>query len=172
MDFHAQQYYRDIRIMSIYEGTTGIQSMDLLGRKVPMQQGKAVKLLLGEMSRVVAAALAIEVLRPYALKLQEAAERMQDVLMHLQGFAAKGELEKYMADANLFMELSGITCTAWQWLKQGVVAANSTQNHFTHSKLETMKFYFKYELPKTIALADSLKNNDAPTILGEQEVLG
>jgi len=172
MDFHAQQYYRDIRIMSIYEGTTGIQSMDLLGRKVPMQQGKAVKLLLGEMSRVVAAALAIEVLRPYALKLQEAAERMQDVLMHLQGFAAKGELEKYMADANLFMELAGITCTAWQWLKQGVVAANSTQNHFTHSKLETMKFYFKYELPKTIALADSLKNNDAPTILGEQEVLG
>jgi alkylation response protein AidB-like acyl-CoA dehydrogenase len=171
MDFHAQQYYRDIRIMSIYEGTTGIQSMDLLGRKVPMQQGKPVKLLLGEMSRAVESALAIEVLRPYARKLQEATERMQDVLMHLQGFTAKGELEKYMADANLFMELAGITCTAWQWLKQGIVASSKSEHPFMHSKLETMKFYFKYELPKTLALADSIQNRDMPTILGEREIL-
>jgi butyryl-CoA dehydrogenase len=145
--------------------------MDLLGRKVPMQQGKAVKLLLGEMIRAVEAALAIEVLRPYALKLQEAAERMQDVLMHLQGFAAKGELEKYLADANLFMELAGITCTAWQWLKQGIVASSKREHTFMHSKLETMKFYFKYELPKTLALADSIQNRDMPTILGEREIL-
>lgn len=171
MDFHAQQYYRDIRIMSIYEGTTGIQSMDLLGRKVPMQQGKPVKLLLGEMSRAVESALAIEVLRPYARKLQEATERMQDVLMHLQGFTSKGELEKYMADANLFMELAGITCTAWQWLKQGIVASSKSEHPFMHSKLETMKFYFKYELPKTLALADSIQNRDMPTILGEREIL-
>jgi butyryl-CoA dehydrogenase len=158
--------------MSIYEGTTGIQSMDLLGRKVPMQQGKAVQLLMQEMMLVVNAALPISQLSTYAVKLQEAAERMQDVLKHLQEFAAKGEVEKYMADANLFMELAGITCTAWQWLKQGIVAATARQNDFTHSKLETMKFYFKYELPKTMALADSLKNNDTPTILGEREILG
>jgi butyryl-CoA dehydrogenase len=40
-----------------------------------------------------------------------------------------------------------------------------------HSKLETMKFYFKYELPKTLALADSIQNRDMPTILGEREIL-
>ena len=53
MDFDAQQYYRDIRIMSIYEGTTGIQSMDLLGRKVPMQSGKALMLLAAEISKTL-----------------------------------------------------------------------------------------------------------------------
>jgi butyryl-CoA dehydrogenase len=172
MDFHAQQYYRDIRIMSIYEGTTGIQSMDLLGRKIPMQQGKAVQLLMQEIMLVVEKAIFIDQLSAYAVKLREAAERMQDVLQHLQEFSAKGEVEKYMADANLFMELAGITCTAWQWLKQGIVAATGRQSDFAHSKLETMKFYFKYELPKTMALADSLKNRDTPTLLGTREILG
>lgn len=45
MDFPLQQYLRDIRIMAIYEGTTGIQSLDLLGRKIPMENGKALQLL-------------------------------------------------------------------------------------------------------------------------------
>ncbi len=171
MDFTAQQYFRDIRIMSIYEGTTGIQSIDLLGRKVPMQQGKAVALLMNEFMQTVQLASAIEILVPYASKLQDAAARMSDVLKYLQGFAAKGETEKYMADANLFMELAGITCVAWQWLKQGVVAAQAPQNDFTHGKLETMKFYFKYELPKTLALADSLKNPDSVTIRSEREII-
>jgi butyryl-CoA dehydrogenase len=125
-----------------------------------------------EIMLVVEKAILIDQLSAYAVKLREAAERMQDVLQHLQEFSAKGEVEKYMADANLFMELAGITCTAWQWLKQGIVAATGRQSDFAHSKLETMKFYFKYELPKTMALADSLKNRDTPTLLGTREILG
>jgi butyryl-CoA dehydrogenase len=171
MDFNAQQYYRDIRIMSIYEGTTGIQSIDLLGRKVPMQQGKAVKLLMKDMQKTIDEALPIALLSPYANKLGESMARMQEVLAHLQGIAARGEVEKYMADANLFMELAGITCVSWQWLKQGIVASRKSEHPFMHSKLETMKFYFKYELPKTLALADALKNTDLPAILGDREVL-
>ena len=45
IDFILQQYHRDIRIFTLYEGTTGIQSLDLLGRKIPMQRGKAVEFL-------------------------------------------------------------------------------------------------------------------------------
>jgi butyryl-CoA dehydrogenase len=79
-----------------------------------------------------------------------------------------------LADANLFMELAGITSVAWQWLKQGVVVQQKLaegHSEFYHSKMETLKFYFKYELPKTIALAESLQNDDVVTIKGEREVL-
>ncbi len=174
MDFNAQQYYRDIRIMSIYEGTTGIQSMDLLGRKVQMKQGQAIHYLMEEMMKAADTAASFPALRKYELKFRESINRMGQVLSHLQKFAAGGNVELYMADANLFMELAGITAVAWQWLKQGVVVQQKLaegDSEFYNSKMETLKFYFKYELPKTIALAESLLNDDVVTIKGEREVL-
>lgn len=169
MDFTAQQYYRDIRIMSIYEGTTGIQSIDLLGRKVPMERGKAVHLLLAEMDKTIKDASERELLRLYAAELKEAINRLQKVLQHLQGFADKGEIAKYLADANIFMEQASITVVAWQWLKQALVAEGSDTD-FNFSKLETMKFYFRYELPKTGAFCDTLLASDMVTIPGGREI--
>ena len=55
-DFILQQYYRDIRISAIYEGTTGIQSQDLLGRKITMNNGDGLKLLLSEISDTISKA--------------------------------------------------------------------------------------------------------------------
>jgi butyryl-CoA dehydrogenase len=166
MDFNAQQYYRDIRIMSIYEGTTGIQSMDLLGRKVPMQNGKAVQLLGREITATIKAAMGVEGLKNYATQLAEAMQRWQGVLMHLQQYAQKGDVERYLSDANLFMEMSGITLVAWQWLKQGLQSVGQGTN-FHRSKISTLAFYYKYELPKTLGLAASLQSSESMTIRGE-----
>lgn len=179
MDFDVQQYYRDIRIMSIYEGTTGIQSIDLLGRKIQLQQGKAFHVLIAEMMRTVSAANQIAELRVYSEKLMAAIERLKTVLSHLVQFAKNGEVEKYLADANLFMELSGIVTVGWQWLKQAVNASKALSGNveaemspeFYESKMETMKFFYKYELPKTISLADSLMNTEWLTIKKEKEIL-
>jgi alkylation response protein AidB-like acyl-CoA dehydrogenase len=174
MDFNAQQYFRDIRIMSIYEGTTGIQSMDLLGRKVQLKQGQAIHYLMEEMMKAADTAESFPALRKYELKFRESINRMGQVLSHLQKFAAAGNTELYLSDANLFMELAGITAVAWQWLKQGVVVQQKLaegDSEFYNSKMETLKFYFKYELPKTIALAESLMNDDAVTIKRDREVL-
>jgi butyryl-CoA dehydrogenase len=174
MDFIAQQYFRDIRIMSIYEGTTGIQSMDLLGRKVQMKQGQAIHYLMEEMVKTADTAASFPALKTYELKFRESINRMGQVLSHLQKFAAAGSVELYLADANLFMELAGITSVAWQWIKQGVVVQQKLaegDSEFYHSKMETLKFYFKYELPKTIALAESIQHDDAVTLKGEREVL-
>ncbi|HLO81568.1 MAG TPA: acyl-CoA dehydrogenase [Chitinophagaceae bacterium] len=174
MDFNAQQYFRDIRIMSIYEGTTGIQSMDLLGRKVQMKQGQAIHYLMEEMMKTADTAASFPALKNYEMKFRDSINRMGQVLSHLQQFAAQGNIELYMSDANLFMELAGITAVAWQWLKQGIVAQQKPvngNNDFYHSKMETLKFYYKYELPKTLALADSLMNSDVVTIKGDREVL-
>jgi butyryl-CoA dehydrogenase len=179
MDFDLQQYYRDIRITSIYEGTTGIQSMDLLGRKITMHNGKAFELLMDEMMKTVAAAEVHETLRPYTQKCKDAIELYKNTLHHLLKYAKKGEVEIFLADANLFMEFSGIVAIAWQWLKQAVVAqraievADSSKQTmlFYESKIATMQFFFKYELPKTISLSNTLMNMEMVTIKKEKEVL-
>ena len=179
MDFDLQQYYRDIRIMSIYEGTSGIQSLDLLGRKIPMQNGKAFQLLITEMEQTILAANPYNGLNVYAEKLSAAIGVYRNTLQHLQQFAMNGEIEKYLADANLFMELSGIVTLGWQWLKQATVAqqtinAGGSTNQtlaFYESKIETMKFFFKYELPKNIAISNTLMNSEMVTIKGEKEVI-
>jgi hypothetical protein len=174
MDFVAQQYYRDIRIMSIYEGTTGIQSMDLLGRKIPMKQGQAIHVLMEEMMKASDTAASFPALNKYVQQFREAVNRMGLVLSHLQKHAASGNIELYMSDANLFMEFAGITVVAWQWLKQGIVAQQKMAEgpgDFYYSKMETLKFYFKYELPKTLALAASLMSDDVVTIKGDREIL-
>jgi alkylation response protein AidB-like acyl-CoA dehydrogenase len=179
MDFDLQQYYRDIRIMSIYEGTSGIQSLDLLGRKIPMQNGKAFQLLIAEMLQTISAAKTFHNLGPYAEQLTASIETYKTTLNYLLSFAKNGEVEKYLADASLFMELSGIIMVGWQWLKQASVAqkalnesnASKQSIAFYESKIETMKFFFKYELSKCISISNTLLNPEIITIKGEKEVL-
>jgi len=179
MDFDLQQYYRDIRIMSIYEGTSGIQSLDLLGRKIPMQNGKAFQFLADEIAQTIIAAKGFDELIPYSDKLTLAMETYKITLNHLQQFAKQGEIEKYLADATLFMELSGIITIAWQWLKQATIAQKAlktgeTTNQsiaFYESKIATMKFFFKYELPKYMSISSTLMNPEIVTIKTDKEML-
>jgi alkylation response protein AidB-like acyl-CoA dehydrogenase len=75
MDFPLQQYLRDMRIMSIYEGTTGIQSLDLLGRKIPLENGKALQLLTEDMKKTISEAKADPSLSSYADTLSSKMEK-------------------------------------------------------------------------------------------------
>ncbi len=170
-DFILQQYYRDIRIFSLYEGTTGIQSQDLLGRKVPMENGKGLELLASEIMKTIAAASKHTSLQKYAAILGEKLQLSQKVVRHLLPFAQKGNFERYLADANLFMEFLSIVTIGWLWLEMALDSANQLQNQqkkyddkFYESKIHTLKFYFAYEIPKTTSLAISLLNDEETTI--------
>lgn len=171
MDFPLQQYYRDIRIMSIYEGTTGIQSIDLLARKIPMQNGKGVYLLMKDIKSTIDDARVYVELLDCAEKLEHQVDTIKNVLEHLLAFAMKGDYIKYLADATLFMEMVSTIVIAWQWLKQSVAAKNALLTNkivfstgFYESKIHTMKFYFKYELSKVVGLAQILVDKEALTI--------
>jgi butyryl-CoA dehydrogenase len=177
-DFSLQQYYRDIRISALYEGTTGIQSQDLLGRKVTMQNGKALKLLAAEIMQTIKLASKDDRLKDYAAVLQEKLQLSNKVLDYLMPFAAKGNYERYLADANLFMEYMSIVVLGWLWLEMAVDANNELNSPnskysktFYESKIHTMKFYFKYEIPKTISLAESLMSNEVVTIKKDKEFI-
>ena len=178
-DFPVEQYYRDIRITPIYEGTTGIQSQDLLGRKVPMAGGKATMLLAQEMGKTIKSALQYDELKRYALSLKEEGERLQKVTLHLLAIAGTGDVERFLSDATLYMEMFSLNVVAWQWLKQAVVAKqkliissdNSDDVAFYESKIHTMKYFFHYQIPKTQGLATRLMDEEVLTIMTEKEVV-
>ena len=177
-DFTLQQYYRDIRISALYEGTTGIQSQDLLGRKVPMQNGKGLELLVAEIMQTIQIASKDDDLKKYAAILGEKLQLSKKVLGHLMPFAMKGNYERYLSDANLFMEYMSIVVLGWLWLEMAVDAKGELNNSnrkysetFYESKIYTMKFYFKYEVPKTNSLAESLMNNEEVTIKKDKEYI-
>lgn len=176
IDFPLEQLYRDIRIATIYEGTTGIQSIDLLGRKIRTNDGKAFELLSREIRKTLGEAGDMDLLMEYPGLLESALKQYTEIVNHLVSKAQGGRMDEFLADANLFMELSGIIVVAWQWLKQGVAAAkiigeSESRIDYAESKIETMKYFFIYELPKIHGLISTLRNEEKMTIKKKKEYL-
>ncbi|MCP4353852.1 MAG: acyl-CoA dehydrogenase [Desulfobacterales bacterium] len=170
-DFPLELYYRDARIHPIHEGTTGIQGMDLLGRKVMMNNGKALKLYIEEVQKTVQAALEISVLEPYAQTLSGALDKLGQVTLYSGEIAQKRGPEVFLADATLYLEFFGIITIAWQWLLQAVCAQKALENdlskaefNFYKGKFYTFQYFFAYELPKIKGLAERLMNADGLTV--------
>ncbi len=163
MDFILQQYHRDIRIISIYEGTTGIQSLDLLGRKVTMMEGAALRLLAKEIESTVVAAMGVEELKNHAIALGEGAKMIEACLGHLMPHAMQGNHERYLADATIFMDLFGTIVIGWQWLKMGLSAMEKDEA-FKQSKLHTLNYFYKYEMSRCKGLQKTICNDDDVTI--------
>lgn len=177
-EFVLQQYYRDIRIMAIYEGTTGIQSLDLLGRKVTMKGGKAMKLLAKEILKTIDAANTFDALKPYAKTLGNQLILNQQVLEFLVPHAMKGDYERFLSDATVYMDFLGTIVIGWQWLKMAteakkalVIGNSKYARSFYEGKIHTMKFFFKYEMPKTNAAAQTLMSEDVLTLVEERELI-
>jgi butyryl-CoA dehydrogenase len=178
MDFPLQQYYRDIRIMTLYEGTTGIQSLDLLGRKATMKNGQVFNNLLDKINEVMEEASKFGELVPYTKMMKNKIKEIQGSLAFLIPLAMKKEFEKFLADATIFMEMTSILVIGYQWLKMAVTAKESLvtgkgqfSNTFYKSKIHTMKFYFKYEMPKISACAETILNPETLTIKEETKEL-
>jgi len=176
-DYILQQYLRDIRISAIYEGTTGIQSQDLLGRKITMENGKALQLLSEEIKESIQTASNYDMLKPHAHKLDEKLQLTQKVLQSLMVYAKKGDYQRFLADATPFMEFFSTIVIAWQWLTIAVkaqealvVGTGKYEEAFLQSKLHAMKFYFRYELPKTSGLAEVLMDEQALTLNTDKKI--
>lgn len=172
-EFPVEQYMRDARIHPIHEGTTGIQGMDLLGRKVTMKKGAAVKIYLDEIAKAISEASGYRELETYASKLDEAVTLWKEVTLSLMGIAARGEIDLFLADATLYLEFSGIICLAWQWLLQGTAVQKTMKDspdiNFMEGKMFTLQYFFAYELPKISGLSARLKNADGLTLKMKSE---
>jgi butyryl-CoA dehydrogenase len=170
-DYPLEQYYRDSRIHPIHEGTTGIQGMDLLGRKVIMQNGQAFLLYINELQDTITAAKEYKDLEKYAGELNESLVQLEEVSQHLLSIAQQQGPEAFLADATLYLEFFGIVTIAWQWLLQGIAAQKALKNdarkkdlNFYEGKMFTLRYFFGYELPKTLGLAKRLMDDDRLTV--------
>jgi hypothetical protein len=166
-----EQHYRDMRIHPIHEGTTGIQGITLLGRGITMRNGKAFKLFLEEIQDAINTAQADTDLAAYAVELSQAVEKLKEVTNRLIGFAVKGDIELFLADATVYLELFGIVAIAWQWLLQAIafnkaIRSNPAQTDmdFYQGKLYAFRYFFGYELPKVEGLYKLLMNTDGLTV--------
>ena len=169
-DFNLELFFRDSRIHPIHEGTTGIQGQDLLGRKSTMKKGRAFELFVNEIKNTISEAEKHPELEDYAARLDQALSDFEITVRHLLDVASKGDMEVFLADAALYLEMAGIITIAWQWLmqadcavKQSINCADEALKKFYHSKVHTMKFFFKYELPKAGTLSDILIDDEILT---------
>lgn len=166
-EFPLEQFYRDVRIHPIHEGTTGIHGITLLGRNVGLMGGKVYALYLEEIGRTIESAGKHENLAPYAGDLARALEKLSGVTAHLMDVAKEKGPDVFLSDATLYLELFGIVTIAWQWLKQACAAsdklfegASGDDERFLQGKLYTFRYFFEYELPKTEGLVTRLMKAD------------
>jgi alkylation response protein AidB-like acyl-CoA dehydrogenase len=162
-EYPLEQLVRDCRITMIYEGTNGIQAMDLLGRKLGLNKGKPVMDLLGEMQASIAAAREIEGLKEFADLVQEAVNKLGEVGLHMGASAMSPDVMKAFAFAYPFMEVTGDIVMAWMLLWRATVAAHKLEKGarkkdvaFYEGQLKSTEFFVHSILPTTMGKCNSI----------------
>jgi len=153
-----EQLARDARITTLYEGTTGIQALDLLGRKILRQHGAGLRVFLGMIEQFCTAhsdnAAASEFLAP----LREKAAQWQQLTMTV-GARADVDADEVGAAAYDYLFYSGYVALAYWWARSVVAAEASAQStEFKQAKRETARFYFARILPRTLTHAASIQS--------------
>jgi butyryl-CoA dehydrogenase len=170
-DFPVEQYYRDIRIDPIHEGTTGIQGQDILGRKISMKNGKAFQLYINEVEKTIAEAKNYPELEKQIKALESAVQLMKDLTALLLAKKAQITNEAFLADAVLYLDFMSQIAIAWQWLKLMTAAAKALKGQasdqdkaFYQGKIYTGRYFYDYELTKIHSLAIRLSSDDKVTV--------
>ncbi|MFL1456133.1 acyl-CoA dehydrogenase C-terminal domain-containing protein [Marinobacter sp. GN3S48] len=159
-EWGQEQLVRDCRITQIYEGTNGIQALDLMGRKVVGSQGKLYELFASDVASFIEENSGDENLRPYLEPLAAAFERLSDVTEHVINQA--GDNPNAIGAASVdYLDLFGLTALGYMWAKIVKAAAPKAEGDtsgFYTGKLKTARFYFDRLLPKTVSLAEGIRS--------------
>ncbi|KUI32826.1 acyl-CoA dehydrogenase [Mycobacterium sp. IS-1496] len=160
-EYDVEQHYRDNRLNPIHEGTHGIQSLDLLGRKVTQRGGASLRAAGEALAATVAAA------GECGGEAAELAARLdaqwQRLVAVTTAMFASGDVEAAMANSVVYLEAFGHIVIAWMWLEQ-VVAAEGHTGDFYDGKRQAARFFYRYELPKVGPRLDLLESLDRTTL--------
>jgi butyryl-CoA dehydrogenase len=155
-DFPVEQYWRDNRLNMIHEGTHGIQAMDLLGRKVLLEQGRGLKLLSQEMLQTAQQAQALGgELEQHAQALQAAVQAINDTT---QAAWQARDPRLALANAVPYMQAFGHVVLAWMWLQLALASPGS--DHAPEGRRRACRFFLHYEHPKIGAWLDVVRHSD------------
>jgi alkylation response protein AidB-like acyl-CoA dehydrogenase len=159
-DFPVEQYWRDNRLNMIHEGTHGIQATDLLGRKVLMEGGRGLALLVARIQATIEKASQFDELKAHAGALDQA---LQHISAATQAAWATGKPQDALANAVPYMQAFGHTVVAWIWLDvaHASLAQNATHSIASRAGIQgATSYFYAYELPKITAWLFVVENRN------------
>lgn len=178
-EYPQEQLVRDCRITQIYEGTNGIQAMDLLGRKLGLNQGKPIMDLMGEIQKAIARGKSFETLQTEAEALEKSLNRLAEVAMTLGGMAMSPKVLNAFAFAYPLMEVSGDVVMAWMLLWRAGIAAGKLGNGakrkdeaFYQGQVKSAQFFTQCILPITMGKMDAIMGGCGAAVEIEEKSFG
>ncbi len=165
-DYPVEQFYRDNRLNPIHEGTQGIQSLDLLGRKVVQQGGAGLRLLTETISAATRRAEGTE-WAGLAADLDAAVGRLGAVTATLWG---QGDPDLALANSHVYLEATGHVVVGWLWLEQALATGQGT-GAFYEGKRAAATYFWRWELPRTGPQLDLLESLDRTVLDTPADVL-
>lgn len=171
--FPASQYMRDVRITLIYEGTNGVQALDLVGRKLPSKGGRALQTFLGEIDGYVASEEGSTAVPAYVKALKETKAKLMDGTMWLMQ-NGMGNPDNAAAGSLDYLHLFGLTCTAYMWAMMAKEAqtkiAEGSTDPFYASKLKVGRVFLERILPDADAHLAKMKGGAEAIMALEDEL--
>lgn len=178
-EYPMEQLLRDCRITPIYEGTNGIQAMDLLGRKLGMNKGKPIMDLMVEIQNTIAAARADSKTAGFAGKVEKALNKLGEVALHLGQTAMSPKVMTAFAHAYPFMEVAGDVILAWQLLWRATIASQKLGNGakkkdiaFYEGQLKGAEFFVHTILPVSLGKMDAILDTNSAAVDIEEDSFG
>src|SRR5262249_24439674 len=151
-------YLRDSRITMIYEGANGIQALDLVGRKLGANGGRAIMAFFGEIDAYLSAKGADANLKPFADGLADGKAKLQEATSWLMQNRLRNPDNAGAASTD-YLHLMGLTCLAYMWamMAEAALKAGPDSDPFLAAKLATARYYFARVLPDTAGHLAKLK---------------
>ena len=166
-EYMPESWLRDQKLNTIHEGTSGIQSLDLLGRKVVAGGGAALRALVDAIQATVGRAKSAGVPDAWLTRLQGSVTAVGEVTMQLGELGAKGDVEGMMRHSFDYMEMLSLVVIGWQWIEQAAAAneglasgPSSSDRDFYEGKLVAAQYWVNTELPRVGTLGALCRSNE------------
>lgn len=166
-EYPVEQCYRDNRLNPIHEGTHGIQSLDLLGRKLWQHNGKGLKLLMARIHATLASAAQKEELAGLVGEYQTQLKTVQETTLLLGGALQKGQVDEALSNAALYLDMMGKAVIGWLWIEMADKALtafgqsdSADDQAFLAGKLQAAQYFVRWEMPEIQHQARLLQSFD------------
>jgi alkylation response protein AidB-like acyl-CoA dehydrogenase len=178
-DYPMEQLLRDCRITMIYEGTNGIQAMDLLGRKLGLNKGKPMMDLLGEIQKSIAMAKDAQGLEDFADRLEAAVNKLGEVALHMGMTAMSPKVMNAFAFAHPFMEVCGDVVMAWMLLWRAAIASKKLEEGakkkdaaFYQGQIKSAEFFIYSIIPITVGKIKAILTTNGAAVEIDEKSFG
>ena len=152
-EYPVEQYYRDNRLNPIHEGTHGIQSLDLLARKLTQNKGAGLRQLIGLIEDSIQRAGEHASLNELRKPLEQLLQHLQTTTQALLTDLGSGKVNETLANSALYMKVFGHAVIGWRWLEQairaeeGLARGNTADEGFYRGKLQAARYFLTWEVP-------------------------